>query len=337
MRKLIIALTIFLVSSCAGLTGNMNILDKDVKNLKEQVSVLNQKLQEATTKLSKLEGQETTVNTINALRESQADINSKFTKLSQELKHLSGRIDENKYNTGLLLKDSSVDRDTIKAQLGTLENKLKELQLLVGNLDTSTKYKIIGQDQAAPQAAPQAIPQASTNKLQIKDESTFTASAPSVVKDTANVEGAVVDNKNSSKALYESALKDSNSGFYKASRDKLYKLIKDEPKGAYAEVSNFLIADTLYKEGSFEDAIIQYEEVLKKYPKSKTLPEALLKQGLSFIQLGGEQNIGTAKLIFKQLITKYSKSKEAVTAKDKLDELTPKPKVKKKAASKKDQ
>lgn len=337
-----VALTIFFLSSCASLTGNMDALEYDVKNLKAQVATINAKLQDATTKLSKLESQESTVTTVNALRESQADINSKFSKLSQEFKHISSRIDENKYNTGLSIKETSADREVMKAQLGTLETMVKELQLTVGNLDASVKAKAATQPQASTQTQavvpqPQVVTQSKTpvNKSQKKDTTVAAVTTPPDQKDNNNEEGVVADNnkKSSAKSIYESASKDCDAGFYKAARDKLYKLLKDEPKGAYAELSNFMIADTYYKEGSYEDAIIQYEEVLKKFPKSKIIPDALLKQGLSFIQLGGEQNIGTAKLIFKQLITKFPKSNEAVTAKDKLDSLTPKPKVKKKAGA----
>ena len=352
MKLKTVALTVFLLSSCAGLTGNMDALENDVSILKGQVASLNLRLQETNTKLTKLESHEATVasNTVNALRDSQSDLNTKFTKLTQEVKQLNRRIDESKYNTNLSRKESTTERDILKAQISTLETMIKELQMSVANPDTT--YKPTVASKSRENSAPSSVSQ---NKQQSKEEpavvpplpvvssleSSTSSSTPAVTTPAATTPAAAttaaattaatttttttpatpntVTDKKSGKALYESALKDYEGGFYKASRDKLYKIVKDEPAGALAEASNFLIADTYYKEGSYEDAIIQYEEMLKKYPKSKTIPEALLKQGLSFVALGGEQNIDTAKLIFKQLYTKYPKSKEAAQAKEKYE------------------
>lgn len=326
MRLITVALTIFLLTSCAQLTGNMGTLEKDVKTLKEQVAFLDSRLQAVSDKLSKLEGQASTVNsnTFEALRESQTEINTKFIKLVQEFKQLNRKIDEEKYNTGLSFKESATDRDILKAQLTTLESMIKELQSTLSNPDINSRSKLTSQNQQGE--PPAQTDQPLNNKSQKKNEQQVTV--PSVEPAASN-STAVNNKKISIKALYDSAVKDCDAGFYKASRDKLYKILKDAPTGPYAEGSNFLIADTYYKEGSYEDAIIQYEEVLKKYPKSKVLPEALLKQGLSFIQLGGEQNIGTSKLIFKQLMNKYPKSKEAALAKEKLNSLSAKVKEKK--------
>ena len=54
----------------------------------------------------------------------------------------------------------------------------------------------------------------------------------------------------------------------------------------------------IYGEKDFEGAILAYETLLKKYPKSEKAPAALLKQGLSFIEMGDKK---TGKVILEQV------------------------------------
>jgi len=64
--------------------------------------------------------------------------------------------------------------------------------------------------------------------------------------------------------------------------------------------------------GKYEDAILRYDLVVKKFTSSEKVPECLLKQGMSFIKMGDKE---TGELILQQLITGYANTEAAARAK----------------------
>ncbi|MFZ2197353.1 MAG: tetratricopeptide repeat protein, partial [Thermodesulfovibrionales bacterium] len=80
----------------------------------------------------------------------------------------------------------------------------------------------------------------------------------------------------------------------------------------------FWIAETYYAEKNYEDAILTYEALLKKFPDSKKTSSALLKQAYSFIEIGDAK---TGRIILKKLVEKYPDSKDAELARKKLAEM----------------
>ena len=75
--------------------------------------------------------------------------------------------------------------------------------------------------------------------------------------------------------------------------------------------AQFLIGETYFSEGSFQQAAAEYNTVRKKYPKSKYVPQALYKLGMCFEKLNLKDD---AKLFYTTVVKKYrnySVSKEA--------------------------
>jgi TolA-binding protein len=60
---------------------------------------------------------------------------------------------------------------------------------------------------------------------------------------------------------------------------------------------------------------LEFQEVLRRNPKSSRVPAALLKQGLSFYELG---HAGDARLVLEKLVQDYPSTAEAETARTKL-------------------
>ena len=67
--------------------------------------------------------------------------------------------------------------------------------------------------------------------------------------------------------------------------------------------------------GQYEQAILAFQDVIKKYPRGNKVPNALLRQALAFYKLKDKTS---AKLLLRKVIKKYSKSNEAKIAKNKL-------------------
>lgn len=67
-----------------------------------------------------------------------------------------------------------------------------------------------------------------------------------------------------------------------------------------------------YQLGDYQRAILAYQDVIKKHPKSTKYKYALLKQGISFYRLS-KKDLG--KLVLGDLVSKYPDSTEAARAK----------------------
>ncbi|GEM_PF-6691224 len=81
----------------------------------------------------------------------------------------------------------------------------------------------------------------------------------------------------------------------------------------------FLIAESYYREGKFQNAILEYEKIIKENPKKfNQLDEVLYKMGISFINISLKDD---GKVILEELIKKYSTSKYTSMAKKRLKDL----------------
>ncbi len=94
--------------------------------------------------------------------------------------------------------------------------------------------------------------------------------------------------------------------------------IEKYPKGNLAGNARFWLGDSLYNQGEYELAILEYQKVIGDYPNHPKSPAALLKQGLAFEKLKDKE---TAKLVYYKLESDYPKSDEAATAKKRLNSL----------------
>jgi TolA-binding protein len=74
-------------------------------------------------------------------------------------------------------------------------------------------------------------------------------------------------------------------------------------------------ADNSYKNRKYEDAILQFQQLIDAYPQDWRVPNAYLKQGNALISLGRKKEAG---FFFKTLIDKYPESAEANIARQKL-------------------
>ena len=70
--------------------------------------------------------------------------------------------------------------------------------------------------------------------------------------------------------------------------------------------------------GETDQAILEYQTVIEKYPGGNKVQAALLKQGFAFASMGDKAN---ARLILQELIEKYPNSSEAKIARQKLSTL----------------
>lgn len=294
MKELIAAVFVLLLSSCVSNT--------DFYRLRSEVSELKRTTAAAQTDVDILK--ERTAGTVKedsftAVRESQAGMTSRVNDLASSLQELRGRYEENRYFVEKTLKESTSERDMLRAQISGLESQVKTLKEKMAALESTPRQKEEGNSQSESSVQPEAAGQKTD---------TLPTGKTSDKKDGSDARTKAYD------AAYQ-AFKDNK---YKEAREKFEVFIKDYPKNDLTDNAQFWIAETYYAEQHYEDAILAYESLLKKYPESKKTSGALLKQAFAFVEIGDAK---TGKIILNRLIDKFPDSKDAELARKKIAEL----------------
>ena len=116
--------------------------------------------------------------------------------------------------------------------------------------------------------------------------------------------------------IYTAAIQFVDQKNYEAARKKLKAFLKRHPQSTRADNAQFWIAETYFREQWYEKALIEYQNVIERYPKGNKVPAAYLKQALAFEKIGDKAN---ARLVLKELIKKFPKVNEAKIARQKLN------------------
>jgi len=99
----------------------------------------------------------------------------------------------------------------------------------------------------------------------------------------------------------------------------LRQFIRDSPTSDYADNAQYWIGECYYGKKDYNSAIIEFNEVILKFPKGDRVPSALLSLATSFADSGDKID---ARLILQKLIGEYPKSEEATVGRQKLQALT---------------
>lgn len=299
-KKFKITVCCLLFTVYCSLSGCVTTTDFDM--LRSDVNMLRRDTFELRKELNDLK--ERTAGTIkedafNAIRQSQAEIQSQLSNVSRDIQVLSGRFDENKYFMEKALKDSATERDLIKAQIMSIEGQIKDIREKLNALESQT-----GQQKEPPKEQPK---EAEKKVEEPEKEPQQQGVQPPKATELADKTEA-----------YKAAYNTFKEKQYKEARMKFEAFIKEFPKDELTDNAQFWIAETYYGEKDFEGAILAYETLLKKYPNSEKAPGALLKQGFSFIEIGDTK---TGKVILEKLRERHPDSKEAELAKKKIEEI----------------
>jgi len=132
-----------------------------------------------------------------------------------------------------------------------------------------------------------------------------------IVEKTEKKKIAPLKEKIDKEKSYSEAYKTFREGKYDEARRKFREFIKVFPGTEYSDNAQFWIGECYYFKKNYEKAILEYESVIKNYPKGNKVPNALLKQALSFIQLGDKSS---AKILLQRVIKDYPNTSPAKIA-----------------------
>lgn len=118
-------------------------------------------------------------------------------------------------------------------------------------------------------------------------------------------------------ALYDRGVELVQKGEFAKGRESLQEFLRQQPNGPLTVNSMYWIGEAYYGEKRYENAILQFQDVIQKFGDHPKAASALFKQGLTFSALGDQKN---AKIILKKVVDTFPLSEEAKRAKEKLAE-----------------
>ena len=118
--------------------------------------------------------------------------------------------------------------------------------------------------------------------------------------------------------MYAAAYQQFQDGHYGKAREAFVQFLSEHPKSEYSDNAQFWIGECYFFEKKYEQAILEYEKVTKNYPGGNKVSYAILKQGLSFLNLGDKTS---AKLLLQQVIKDFPNTNQARIARSKLQEI----------------
>lgn len=113
--------------------------------------------------------------------------------------------------------------------------------------------------------------------------------------------------------IYKQALDTLNSGETGKARDMFNKFNEQFPDSKLSANVRYWIGETYYREKNYEQAVLEFQRVIKEFPGKEKVPAAMLKQALSFRELGDTKS---ARFILKELIEKFPRAEEIPLAKE---------------------
>ena len=263
----------------------------DEKLVNSQIRALNQKVDHLK-EMTEIRFNNDVDTKLASIREQQAETEIRIGKLMTEVRKLSGQFDENNRLVQLSSDRDLNNQDDLKMFLAEMDRRMA-----VEEKKSNKLYSYLGLEPSSHQS----------------QEKTVKGSAPVKQAEKKVKKPAVIVPPD--KKLYELNLSLYRSGNVKEAIAGFKNFLSKYPKSSLADNAQFWIGECYMSLGKYEQAILAYQDVMKKYGKGNKVPGSMLRQAIAFNEIKDKTS---AKLLLKKLIKRYPKSKEAAIARKKL-------------------
>lgn len=222
------------------------------------------------------------------MAEQQAELDS----LRVDLQTINGRLEDVARENRELRDNIELIRDDLDLRIGALEDQLNASREAADSPALRAAQREIPAEQSRRQSPVQPVAVSGDD-----GDSRQAASSP--------------------EALYEQG-RDAilHSEKFSAGREKLDDFLQRHPDHDLAVNALYWIGEAFYGEKKFENAILQFQDVIEKYSDHPKSAAAMLKQALAFDALGDRDN---ARAILQRVGEQYPLSDEARKAEEFLD------------------
>jgi tol-pal system protein YbgF len=233
---------------------------------------------------------------LNSVRSSLADTRANLEQLQREFGALRERIEETRHQVGQQIGESARGGD----------QRVRDLEARVAKLSENLKMQ-----EASLKSRDDEVKQL-RESLQLVQNAASAAKTEPAILDSAGGESAAV------KKDYEQGWQALERRDYRLAITRFKEFLKKYPKSNLADNAQYWIAESHYGFREFDQAIIEFDAVRRRYLQGEKVLAALLKQGYAFAELGEKLN---ARLLLQEVIEKYPDAPEAAKAKLRLKSL----------------
>ena len=126
------------------------------------------------------------------------------------------------------------------------------------------------------------------------------------------------NNSENAKESFESSFELLRKGDYVSAEIALREYIKDFPMGSYTDDAKYWLAESLFSQDKYSEALDIFNEIIVEYPGSEKMMESILKSGFSYQELG---DLSSAEAIFMRVIRDYPNSSASSLAEERLKKI----------------
>ncbi|MBI5560171.1 MAG: tol-pal system protein YbgF [Deltaproteobacteria bacterium] len=283
-------MSVIMFSGCAFL----DIETESQKHMKEDVKTLKTEVTETKEGAGKL----------------MADTAADIDQLRQELASIKGRVEESEYNAARMKENLEL----ISSTLRTLDGKVTGIESKEKELSETEGKKEMEQSVSGLKEAAEGLQH----------------SIASIDERLKKLEGAAgKPHAENPMSLYMEGLDLVRTGKdYSKGREAFERFLSLYPDNDLSDNAQYWIGEIYYAQGDYENAALEFDKVMKKYPQGDKVAASLMKQGYSFEKLGA---VKEAQILLNRVIEEFPKSSEAELAAKHLKEIekeTPKEKKK---------
>jgi len=337
MKVSILFLMALVFSGCAT-TQDVRILDREINRLQSQVNALQKEgqreketLHKETQKEKEAHSREWAAlrsewkNELNTeIKKLQTDLLFRIDKNETEIRILTTGLDEYKDFAKRPSRDVERIREDVILRTRVLEERSKHLEERNRAFEEKNrayeertkgleeKIRILedrlrGAEGKVDQVASKQV-EAEKAMVTMKEKEKEKEAAPEVKGPPSLVTGMG--------EIYKDAYETFQRGDMEAARRKFEAFLKQYPNTDLSDNAQFWIGETYYARKDYEKAVLEYEKVIAKYPEGDKVPAALLKQGLSFLELGDKAN---ARNLLRRVTDRYPQTEQADIARKRLE------------------
>ena len=130
----------------------------------------------------------------------------------------------------------------------------------------------------------------------------------------SELDQAIADAATSNEAgikFYREGLDAMKAGKYPLAVTKFTKLQHSYPKSPLSEPAEYFAANALFETGGYDQAILQFNDLVMRFPKGKYASSALLREAQAFVKLNDRID---ARLTLQKLVTDHAGTPQATAA-----------------------
>jgi tol-pal system protein YbgF len=244
---------------------------------------------------------------VETIRSNLADTRANLDQLHREVNALNEKMEEVRYQLDRQIGKSSKEGDQ---RIRDLEARLARVNEDLKTQSNQFRDQLKARDDELRKTR-------DTMQALAAEQKAAAAAATETQREREKAERLATDS-NAAKREYDEAWRVVERQDYRAAIIKLRDFLKKYPNSDLGDNAQYWLGECHYALREFDQAILEFDTVRRKYPKGDKIPAALLKQGFAFAELGDKVD---ARLILQELLDRYPQSEEADKAKQKLKTL----------------